>query len=85
MASAMRKMAVYLGLVEDDHRYDELTTTVITSPSTPIRPARRRRTTGTWLTTVVAGPTSARLPIAFTLTWPGSRHCTRARTTRHGQ
>jgi cell division inhibitor SepF len=23
MASAMRKMAVYLGLVEDDHRYDE--------------------------------------------------------------
>ncbi|HEX5291312.1 MAG TPA: cell division protein SepF, partial [Streptosporangiaceae bacterium] len=22
MASAMRKMAVYLGLVEDDHRYD---------------------------------------------------------------
>jgi cell division inhibitor SepF len=24
MASAMRKMAVYLGLVEDDHRYDDL-------------------------------------------------------------
>ena len=23
MASAMRKMAVYLGLVEDDHRYDD--------------------------------------------------------------
>ena len=23
MASAMRKMAVYLGLVEDDHRYQE--------------------------------------------------------------
>ncbi|HEV2536180.1 MAG TPA: cell division protein SepF, partial [Streptosporangiaceae bacterium] len=23
MASAMRKMAVYLGLVEDDHRYPE--------------------------------------------------------------
>ena len=23
MASAMRKMAVYLGLVEDDHRYDQ--------------------------------------------------------------
>ena len=23
MASAMRKMAVYLGLVEDDHRFDE--------------------------------------------------------------
>jgi cell division inhibitor SepF len=23
MASAMRKMAVYLGLVEDDHRFDD--------------------------------------------------------------
>ncbi len=23
MAGAMRKMAVYLGLVEDDHRYDD--------------------------------------------------------------
>ncbi len=23
MASAMRKMAVYLGLVEDDHQYDD--------------------------------------------------------------
>ena len=23
MASAMRKMAVYLGLVEDDHRYQD--------------------------------------------------------------
>ena len=56
MASAMRKMAVYLGLVEDDHHYDgslhrtstaRVTTTRITSPSTPSTPRCMRRTART--------------------------------------
>ena len=53
MASAMRKMAVYLGLVEDDHRYDDpytdeygerTTITPTMSPSMPSTPSVMTRT-----------------------------------------
>ena len=52
MASAMRKMAVYLGLVEDDHRYQDKTTPTVSTRTTTIRrtglsrPTRSMRSVG---------------------------------------
>ena len=92
MASAMRKMAVYLGLVEDDHRYDDAVrlheeydeydeqATTWTQPTgaeavslTPASGRRRHRRRSRQ--PADADPDRP--------TWPGSRHCTRARTMRH--
>ena len=46
MASAMRKMAVYLGLVEDDHRYDDQYPTSTATSTTSTVPSWYRTRTG---------------------------------------
>ena len=90
MASAMRKMAVYLGLVEDDHRYDdhyqdeygtedeydEYGTDLVAQEDRPVAylPGSPRR----------ARPSGERPgPDPDRPIWPGSRPCIPARTMRH--
>ena len=93
MAGAMRKMAVYLGLVEDetdlydDYAYDEDETTrpdVRPEPRATRGPCSRSVTTGPRreAEAPVRSPSAARRP-ASSPTWTptGSPRCTRATTT----
>ena len=86
MASAMRKMAVYLGLVEDDHRYQESTTGTASTRSMRSRPAEEpdeadpRAEPGDEVRCGYQSPTGARArrrPISRV-----SRHCILAPTMK---
>ena len=91
MASAMRKMAVYLGLVEDDHRYQEQYDSYEEYDEygeqgdeleSADGPEAREPDVGVGQEMVHPGgdrprPSSPRPP-----TWPGSPHCIRVRTMR---
>ena len=91
MASAMRKMAVYLGLVEDDHRYQEQYDSYEEydeysdhgdSLESADGPEVREPDPQVGQEMAPSGGAGARPPSPRPPTWPGSRHCIRARTMR---
>ncbi len=85
MASAMRKMAVYLGLVEDDHRYPDGYDAYgeyeeYEEPADVIEAAPVRADYGGY---VRRDPGSSPRRRARS-SWPGSPHSTRAPTMKPG-
>ena len=87
MASAMRKMAVYLGLVEDDSRYDEQYQDEYGADEYEEYGAEFIDQSDS--REVTRQPEAARVPETPSLRdqcrppiWPGSPHCTRAHTMR---
>ena len=99
MAGAMRKMAVYLGLVEDDHRYDDRYQDKYDSDeeydeydddpdradAADRQEARAGRADVRPRTAATLGLTGVLTPSSTPPTWRGSRRCIRARTTRPGR
>ena len=88
MGSAMRKMGVYLGLLEDTERYDEeyydeydeRTQRERRRRSRPARPPSP--TSPSVVVPPRAGPAARRPAAASSPSCPGSPRCTRAPTTR---
>ena len=91
MASAMRKMAVYLGLVEDDHRYQEKYDSYeeydeYADHEDGLEPDDGREIDEPDMQVgqeiVHTGGTGARPPSPRPPISPGSPHCTRERTMK---
>ena len=87
MGSAMRKMGVYLGLLEDTERYDDEYYDEYDEPDPRAVPRRSARPSGARREHLRAPPSERRRPAAGrpqrpSPSCPGSPRCTRAPTTR---
>ena len=95
MASAMRKMAVYLGLVEDDHRfqdkydsygeyedYDDQADRVDRPPTGPSRPTSPMSVWAVMTTPATSPPTGAPSTCRRRPISPVLRHCILALTMK---